>query len=433
MTKDTEIIRVLLVEDDPDDARLVSARLTKTKANQVAITHSEDLAKALELLGKQTFDVILLDLGLPDSEGLETVLRVNHHWAAVPIIVLTAADDTEMVAAAVMAGAVDYLIKGRWDTAQLVSSIHVAKQGRRIPSPAGTRITNNSTQAVTVASSVTDITLHKQVEELRIRLLQIEDERNHLSSALQAFEQVLGVVGHELRTPLAAVRATAELLLDDEAQDAAGSSVFVKNIHGEVVRMAHLVDDLVEVARLNSGVARWNWSEFGVCQICEEALSTLSLITSQDKVGLVLKVDPTDLVMRGDSGAIRRLVVNLLNNAYKHTPEGSVSVLASNLSIGGLDWVQIVVSDTGHGMSPEVAARLGEAFALNSGVVGENHVQGSGLGLAICRGIVAAHGGTISVNTALEKGTSVTVLLRADLSEPTVVAQAANIVCEVQQ
>ncbi len=284
-----------------------------------------------------------------------------------------------------------------------------------------------------VASIVTDITVHKQVEELRIRLLQIEEERNHLRSALLAFEQLLGVVGHELRTPLAAVRATAELLLDDEAPDAAGSSVFVKNIHSEVVRMAHLVDDLVEVARLNSGVARWNWSEFGVGQICEEALSTLSLIISQDKVGLVLKVDPTDLVMRGDSGAIRRLVVNLVNNAYKHTPQGSISVLASNLTIGSLDWVQIVVSDTGHGMSPEVAARLGEAFALNSGVVGENHVQGSGLGLAICRGIVAAHGGTISVNTALEKGTSVTVLLRADLSEPTVVAQAANIVCEVPQ
>ena len=84
----------------------------------------------------------------------------------------------------------------------------------------------------------------------------------------------------------------------------------------------------------------------------------------------------------------------------------------------GTAWAEVVVTDTGSGIAPNVLARLGEAFALTSGVVGDrNFVGGAGLGLAICKGIVAAHGGTLLVESAVGAGTTITARLRTDLAE----------------
>ena len=135
--------------------------------------------------------------------------------------------------------------------------------------------------------------------------------------------------------------------------------------------------------------------------------------------------------MQGDAQAVRRLVLNLLSNAQKNTHAGSIAIRAGWFDQDGHSCVRIQVTDTGEGMEPETARRLGIAFALNSGVVGEDHVKGSGLGLSICRGIVAAHGGHISVETSPGNGTMVTVVLRADLAEPAPMDEAGPIEAKV--
>ncbi len=84
----------------------------------------------------------------------------------------------------------------------------------------------------------------------------------------------------------------------------------------------------------------------------------------------------------------------------------------------GERWVELCVSDTGDGIPAGIVSRLGEAFALNSGIVGARHVSGTGLGLAICKGVAAAHGGTLAVDSAADRGTTMTVRLRADLTGP---------------
>lgn len=288
-------------------------------------------------------------------------------------------------------------------------------------------------QVVGILGIYADITERKQAEAERFRHLQIEQERNHLRDAVRALERVLGVVGHELRTPLAGMRAMAELLLQEEIRETAELDSFVRSIHDEIIRMSGMVNDLLEVARLNSETARWNWAEVRVTEACQAAVSSVKPLIDATKVKLLLEVSPPDLVLNGDVDAIRRLVLNLLSNATKHTTEGSIDVRATGKTRDQHEWVELKVCDTGEGMPPEIARRLGVAFALNSGVVGESHVTGSGLGLAICRGIVAAHGGSISVETAQGAGTAVTVLLRADLPQPVPVEDAAHIVCEVLQ
>jgi signal transduction histidine kinase len=115
--------------------------------------------------------------------------------------------------------------------------------------------------------------------------------------------------------------------------------------------------------------------------------------------------------------------MNLLSNAQKHTARGSIDVVVQEL--GGPATpdpahrrVRIEVRDTGAGIPEEIRSRLGEAFALNSGVVGGSYVSGSGLGLAICKGIVAAHGGEITFTSVEGQGTTVRATLAADLAAP---------------
>jgi signal transduction histidine kinase len=243
-------------------------------------------------------------------------------------------------------------------------------------------------------------------------LAAVASERNHLKESVAAMEQVLGVVAHELRTPLAGLRSMSEFLLMPEAKELAEWDTFLMAMNTEITRMAEMVNSLLEAARLNSGVANWNWGTVRFANVCGDALDVVRPLVNQSKLTLHYSCEPEDLEGNGDPDAIRRLIINLVNNAAKHTPAGSISVSCRRIDIQTLE---LRVTDTGKGIPPELAPRLGEAFALNSGSVGPNHIQGTGLGLAICKGIAAAHGGQMTIESAPGKGTTVVVRLRSDL------------------
>ena len=118
--------RVLLVEDSPDDARLIQVLLGKATDSRFAVTHEDRLAKGLAALEGNRFDVVLLDFSLPDSFGLDTFLSVHQTAPRLPVIVLTSLDDDELAAKAVLEGAQDYLVKREVDTRLLVRSIRYA-------------------------------------------------------------------------------------------------------------------------------------------------------------------------------------------------------------------------------------------------------------------------------------------------------------------
>jgi two-component system sensor kinase FixL len=258
-----------------------------------------------------------------------------------------------------------------------------------------------------VVVSHEDITPRKLAERLA-------SEQWGLREAVAGMEQVLGVVGHELRTPLAALRAISEFLTTDGASDTAEANGFLRNISEEVDRMSETVNNLLEAARLNSGRARWNWSEFELADIVDEAISAIQPLIDPANVLVTAEVH-RPIQMLGDADAIRRLVINLLNNARKHTVLGRIVVGIRQETNETGAWIELTVQDTGCGIPREVAARLGEAFALNSGVVGGKHVSGTGLGLAICKAIATAHGGALRIESIQKQGTTVTARLRANL------------------
>ena len=124
-------IRVLLVEDDPDDVVLLREMLSEAPSIDFVLTHVEHLQDAITTAAQERIDVCLLDLSLPDSRGLETFYELHEHLPEVPVVVLTGLDDETVAEAAVHGGAQDYLIKGKVDSTLLVRSIRYAIERQR--------------------------------------------------------------------------------------------------------------------------------------------------------------------------------------------------------------------------------------------------------------------------------------------------------------
>lgn len=390
--------RVLIVDDDVPMLRLLAKYLTTDGREVLSAGNGPE---ALHLLRTEKVGLVITDWMMPEMDGLEVcrAIRSSKETRSAYVIVLTGHTDKRRLAEALDAGADDFLSKPP-DRQELLARVR-----------AGERI----------------LRLHEDL----VKQAGIAQERDQLRSAVTAFEQVLGIVSHELRTPLAGTRAMTEFLLQQDARTAELLDEFLSSIHEQVVHMADTVNNLLDVARLNGGAAPWTWSEVVVAEVCREALETVAPLVDQERVALTSRVTPPDLTMQGDACAIRRLLVNLLSNAQRHTETGSISVLAQAVAADGSQWVQIEVSDSGRGIAPEIAGRLGVAFALSSGVTGDHHIQGSGLGLSICRGIVAAHGGEMQLSSRRGVGTTVRVLLRANLPEAALTRDAPPILAEV--
>jgi PAS domain S-box-containing protein len=383
---------------------------------------AEQALAASERFARATVDALTTEMAILDEGG--TIVAVNQAWrqfaeengqnplaAGLGVNYLAVCDrasgeDAELAAAA--ARGIRRVMSRERDEFYLEYPCHSPQTERWF----AMRVTRFGSEGVTRF-----VVAHENITARRIAA-RLERERAGLRDAVSAMDRVLGVVGHELRTPLAATRVTAELLLMDGMRQADEGEKLLRSVHDEVVRMGTMVNDLLEVARLNSGTTKWNWSTVLLAKVCEEAAASVQPLIDPTRVELRVESATPGLIMRGDPEAIRRLVINLLSNAYKHTPAGSIRVSVTAKEDGGERYVQLEVADTGTGMSQEVAARLGEAFVLNSGMIGGDYVKGSGLGLAICKGIVGAHGGRISVASAKGAGTTVAVLLRADLAEP---------------
>ena len=300
-------------------------------------------------------------------------------------------------------------------------TVRLAKDGRRVEvSLSMSPVRDAQGRVVGAAMLARDITDRKRAEWEQRRAEGLERERSSLKDAVSAMEQVLGVVGHELRTPLAGLRAMSEYLLTDAARQTREFDQFLVGIHDEVVRMSDTVNDLLEAARLNSGRARWNWSAVPLEEVCRDALDAVRPLVDESRVRLELDVSPPHARMAGDPEAVRRLVLNLLNNARKYTHDGEIRVSVGSFERGGRGFVRVTVRDTGTGIPPEIAAHLGEAFVLNAGVVGDHYCGGTGLGLAICKGVAAAHGGVIYVESTRGQGAAITAEMRTDLRRPAI-------------
>ncbi len=226
-------------------------------------------------------------------------------------------------------------------------------------------------------------------------------EERARDTADTARRQVIAAVSHDLRTPLSTLQLLAQAL-EDDLVDAATARRYVRTIGANVRTLGTLIDDLFELSCLDAGEVAWSTGAVDLPELVDEAIELVRPTIEASGIALRTELAPDLAPADANADKLRRVLLNLLQNAIHHTPpDGSVAVRAA--AVDGA--VEIEVADTGAGIAAEDRAHVFEPFYRGGDEVARTR-PGSGLGLAISRAIVEAHGGRIWLADA-EDGTRV--------------------------
>ena len=355
------MIRALLIEDNPGDARLIREML---RGSDVELVHVDGLAAGLDRLAREPAEVVLLDLSLPDSHGFATFEQAHAEAPDVPIVVLSGLADEDTAVRAVQAGAQDYLVKGRVDGGLLLRAMRYAIER----------------QALQAARQ------------------QLERQRDEFFSS----------VSHDLRTPVASIKAAVGVVLANEPPNMPPQlHRLLGNIDLAADELAGLIEDLLEIARLQAGrVELWR-SDVDVRELVERAARGIEPLVHARGQNLALEVPEQPVRAPVDAERFGRVLKNLLGNAQKYGREGGrIGIRLEH----GPDAVHLAVTDDGPGIPQAEKERIFERFYRTAAPRAEGPV-GSGLGLPIARALVELHGGRLWVESVLGQGSTFYVSL----------------------
>jgi signal transduction histidine kinase len=365
----SEPVRILLVEDNPGDARLLRETLREAHSLSFDLVHASRLADALELVAAAAPDVVLLDLSLPDAHGRETVGRMLDAAPEVPIIVLTGLADETVAVQAVQSGAQDYLVKGTVEGGTLARAIRYAIERKRL-------------------------------EGERARLLRNEREaRAAAEAAVMARDEVLRIVAHDIGNSLSAVKIHARVLERTLPAGQADVRTRIGAIRHLTEQMDRLRQDLLDVAAIEAGRLSFEPAELDVGGVADDVLAGVAGMAAEKGMEVHASIGADLPAAWADRERIHQVLSNLAGNAIKFTPQGGRVLVSAVVEDGE---VRVSVADTGPGIPPEHLPHVFDRFWQAR----STRRAGAGLGLAIARGIVEAHGGRIGVESQRGLGTT---------------------------
>ena len=222
-------------------------------------------------------------------------------------------------------------------------------------------------------------------------------------------QEFVANVSHELRTPLSLIKSAAETLIDGGREDPAITARFLEIIDKHANRLTHLIDDLLLLARIDSGRVELNLRAVGLRAAAGDALDDAALIARARDVTLGNEV-PEGLRAEADPERLRQVLANLIDNAIKYGRQGGAISLRGRPAGGGM--VEISVRDDGPGIPPEALSRVFERF-YRVDKARSREQGGTGLGLAIVKNVVQAHGGDVRVESVAGRGTEFFLTLPA--------------------
>ncbi|RXZ76897.1 HAMP domain-containing protein [Paenibacillaceae bacterium] len=219
-------------------------------------------------------------------------------------------------------------------------------------------------------------------------------------------------VSHEIRTPLSMLQGYSEALLDDIAGSPEERKELVQVIYDESLRMSRLVKDLLDLARMEAGHLDMNMSEVELNGLLRRVHRKFQVYAKERDIQFQYVLPDEPLVLTaGDEDRLEQVLTNLLDNAFRHTPAGSIWLIADRRSKEDGEFIELQVKDEGHGIPREDLPYIFERFYKADKARTRASSGGTGLGLAIVRNIVEAHHGTIEVESQFGTGTTFTLLL----------------------
>jgi len=237
--------------------------------------------------------------------------------------------------------------------------------------------------------------------------LQIETSLEELKKAEKLRREFVANVSHELRTPLTNIRSYAETISEDKDIPADTEEEFLRVIINESDRMTKIVQDLLELSRLDSGASVLSVEEFSIEEAVRDVYAAIALDARKRGHVLNLELEWKLPMIKGDRAKIEQVLMNIIANALKYTPDGGTIAIFSGTT-GNDVWVKI--EDTGVGIPADDLQRVFDRFyRVDKARTRES--GGTGLGLSIAKEIIMKHGGDITIESAPGVGTTVTVKL----------------------
>lgn len=287
---------LLVVEDSPGDARLLREMFNEDAAHSILMTHVGTMKEAEKHIAEYVTDIVLLDLGLPDAQGLEAVRRARFAGPDIALVILSGLDDERLALEALHDGAQDYLIKGQIDAKGLLRALRHAIERKSLEAAA---------QAL---------------------IGKVEIARKEAEAAAAAKAIFVANMSHEIRTPLNSIIGFSDLLLDDQSLNPTQRKNLeqVKNAGGALLTV---VNDILDFSKLGVGKVELIAEPFSLESLVSSTISIVEGIAEAKGLELHVRTDP-DLTLYncGDSSRIRQVLLNLLSNAVKFTSAGSVSL-----------------------------------------------------------------------------------------------------------
>ncbi|GGF13575.1 sensor histidine kinase [Williamsia phyllosphaerae] len=266
----------------------------------------------------------------------------------------------------------------------------------------GFMFTNDLKRTVTVLATVFLVAIPASIALARFQARRTVWERqvwDQERAAEHSRRELIAWISHDLRTPLADIRAVAEALTDSVVTDTTEVTRFAQLIDQDAIRLSAMVDDLFEMSKINSGALRLDREAVDLREVVDEVAAASTPTAARAGVEFELSVPPAVVPVFADTRALARVLTNLVINAIAHTPDGGTVTIGIEV----VDEVAVVrVDDTGPGIADHDMARIFDVAyrgtAARTPPSERGLPAGSGMGLAIAEGLVLAHQGRISVS-----------------------------------
>lgn len=445
-------VSVLLIEDDPDYTLLMNLYINEACGETLKydMECAVNLTQGLALLARREFDIVLLDLMLPDSQGLETLAELRRHAPAVPVVVLTNLALEDAGIAAIGSGAQDFLIKSavNQDTlrraigyalersklyGQMESLVSASPDGfvivdksntvrfanpaaltllgrpldqvhgrpfehalpdagaseMKLPGPNGEAVVELRQSSIQWRGAPARLVTLRDITGLR-RLEQVKAEVAERRRLDKMKDNLLSTVSHELRTPLSiikmAVGSIRDRLIGPLTPD---QEKMIQTADRNISRLTRILANFLDLSRLESGNAAVDIQPLDAAELVREITDDLRLTYKSKNILLLVETAPDMPRVRADRDMITQVLGNLLDNALRYARERVLVRIAAG------ETAVISVIDDGRGIPEGMGADLFDKFIQLDRPKGGAGYKGTGLGLAICREIMSINGGRV--------------------------------------
>jgi signal transduction histidine kinase len=361
-----EIHAHILVVDDNELNRSLLERLLKRDGHHPEI--AENGREALEMMQQKVYDLILLDIMMPELNGYQVLefMREDEKLRHVPVVMISALNEIESVVRCIELGAEDYLFK-----------------------------------------PIDRVLLRARINACLEKKFLRDSEINHLKEINRLKDEFVRMASHDLKNPINVLMGYIYLLEKSNfANEGTDAEEILDGLKHSVDRIRTLVDDLLDLSKIEAGITL-DYAEVMLGDFLADTLQGFDLLTHQKGITLTYSPPPAETKIALDAKRFGQVINNLLSNAVKYTPEGGRISLETQISPHR---AVIQIIDTGLGIPEDDIPRLFEKFYR---VNRDEHMvsEGTGLGLAIVKAIVEQHNGSIWVESELGRGSVFNVLL----------------------